>query len=345
MKTRFIFQILMLATTIFLASCVKEGPAGISGIDGQDGRDGTDGQNGSVTCTVCHEGTIISSKKIQYASSGHQEGLYVAYAGGRTSCAECHSSEGFIEYQYKGSIDLEISSPSAFSCKTCHTLHSTFEYTDFALRADNPVPLKFNGGASVLDLGDASNLCVNCHQSRTAEPNTAIPGETFKITSTHYGPHHGPQANLFEGIGFAEIDGPIVYPTSGSAIHRTQASCVACHMDEYKDNTGDHTFKPTLTKCNSCHTFTATSFDYFGKQSAIQSQLDELRDLLLDHGVLEWVEADQTYEPIVGTYPMAQVQAYFNWIGLTEDRSLGVHNPVYARALLTNSISAMKAFN
>jgi len=46
---------------------------------------------------------------------------------------------------------------------------------------------------------------------------------------------------------------------------------------------------------------------------------------------------------VVGTYPMAHAQAFFNWIGLEEDRSLGVHNPQYVNALLTNSIEALKA--
>ena len=62
---------------------------------------------------------------------------------------------------------------------------------------------------------------------------------------------------------------------------------------------------------------------------------------LIDLGVVEWVEEDQAYEPIVGTYPMAQAQAFFNWIGLTEDRSLGVHNPDYYTALLESSIEAI----
>lgn len=344
MKTRLIHQILILASIIFLAACVKEGPAGLAGPDGQNGQngqDGMDGSNGTINCGVCHTGTIISSKQFQYASSGHKAGLNVAYAGGQARCAECHSSEGFIEYQIKGAIAADFTKPTAFNCKTCHSLHSTFTYTDFGLRADSPVALKIGG---TLDLGDASNLCINCHQARTKEPNTDKPGATFNISSIHYGPHHGPQANLFEGIGFAEIDGPIIYPASGSSLHRTQASCVSCHMAEFADKSGGHTFKPSLAKCNSCHTFTAASFNYFGKQADIQLQLDELRDQLLALHVIEWIEADKSYEPIIGTYPMVQAQAYFNWIGLTEDRSLGVHNLVYARALLTNSIAALKSF-
>ena len=40
---------------------------------------------------------------------------------------------------------------------------------------------------------------------------------------------------------------------------------------------------------------------------------------------------------------MVQAQAFYNWIGLTEDRSLGVHNPRYVEALLSNSIEALSA--
>ena len=48
-----------------------------------------------------------------------------------------------------------------------------------------------------------------------------------------------------------------------------------------------------------------------------------------------------TYTVNVGTFPMVQAQAYFNWIGLTEDRSEGVHNPKYVKALLANTLEAL----
>jgi hypothetical protein len=40
---------------------------------------------------------------------------------------------------------------------------------------------------------------------------------------------------------------------------------------------------------------------------------------------------------------MVVAQAFFNWIGLTEDRSKGVHNPRYIEALIDNSIEALEA--
>ena len=70
--------------------------------------------------------------------------------------------------------------------------------------------------------------------------------------------------------------------------------------------------------------------------------LVQLRDRLVELGVVEYVEEDGAYEPVVGTYPMVQARAFFNWIGLEEDRSLGVHNPKYVKALLLNSIEALK---
>ena len=73
----------------------------------------------------------------------------------------------------------------------------------------------------------------------------------------------------------------------------------------------------------------------------MEELLVELRDILVANGVLEWVEEDEAYEPVVGEHSMVNAQAFFNWIGLEEDRSMGVHNPQYVIALLKNSIQAL----
>jgi mono/diheme cytochrome c family protein len=193
-----------------------------------------------------------------------------------------------------------------------------------------------------------SNLCANCHQARTAEPNTASPGETFRISNTHYGPHHGPQANIVAGTGFAEIPGSVAYPTAGTNFHLVYNgeanSCVGCHMGTYstEHNTGGHSWIPNLAQCIECHGTDMEDYDYGGKQTATEELLVQLRDKLIELGVVEYIEADAAYEPIVGTYPMIQAQAYYNWIGIEEDRSLGAHNPKYVTALLLNTIAALE---
>ena len=314
------------------------GADGADGVDGVDGEDGEDGVDGTVRCLECHNTQAQRDITLQYARSQHALGEYVDYAGGRSSCARCHSGGGFVEYLETGDVNGNINVPVAISCNHCHSVHTTFEFADYALRSTDPVVF-IADGAGTADFGDNSNLCANCHQSRRPEPNIHLPGETYEITSTHYGPHHGAQANVLMGAGFAEIEGPRTYPDN--SLHLDEgATCVTCHMGEFTDDQGGHTWWPSLASCQECHA--TPDFDYNGFQTDIQEKLDELRDLLVTAGVVEFVEEDDAYEPIIGVYPMAHARAFFNWVGLAEDRSKGAHNPRYVDALLTNSIAAME---
>jgi hypothetical protein len=340
------------------ASCTKEGPMGPAGADGKDGANGIDGTNGSdgrdgvdgqVTCLVCHSGTNMEQKQAEFSMSVHRAGLVaVDYAGGRASCARCHSHEGFTQYAVFDNVLGDITNPTAWKCNTCHGLHESFEGTDYALRLSDPINPIYDE-TTTMDLKGNSNLCANCHQSRRAEPNIDAPGDTYKITSTHYGPHHGAQANVVAGVGFAEVAGPVGYPEAGSSNHLNMASCTGCHMAPYsysteqKQGQGGHTWQPSLASCNTCHNADSKDFNYGGVQTEVHEKLVALRDRLIELGVVAGSE-EEGFHPVVGEYPMAQARAFFNWVGLEEDRSLGVHNPKYVKALLTNSLDALKDF-
>jgi len=326
-------------------SCVKEGPIGPAGADGTNGAPGSDGTNGvdgKVTCLVCHSGTNMDSKKAEFAMSVHSSGaIAVDYAGGRQSCARCHSHEGFTQFAVFGNVLGDITNPSAWECSTCHGLHKSFEGTDYALRMDEPVVPLYDP-TTTMDLKGNSNLCATCHQTRRPEPNTSNPGEaTFKITSTHYGPHYGAQGNMVYGVGFAEIAGPVAYPAVASGKHLELASCVGCHMAPFSKKQGGHTYNPNLDACNTCHNATNTDFNYGGVQTEVEEKLIVLRTKLIEIGIVAGDDVDG-YHPVVGTYPMIQAQAFFNWDGIVEDRSMGVHNPKYVKALLTNTIAALQ---
>lgn len=333
-------------------SCVKEGPmgpAGADGANGTNGSDGRDGVDGQVTCLVCHAGSNMDAKQAEFSMSVHRAGLVaVAYAGGRASCAKCHSHEGFVQQAVFGEVLGDITNPTAWKCNTCHGLHKSFEGKDYALRLSDPIHPEFDK-TTTMDLKGNSNLCANCHQSRVAEPGVVKAGEeTFKITSSHYGPHHGAQANVVAGVGFAEIAGTVSYPAAGSNYHLEHNgvanSCTGCHMGTYdaKHKGGGHTWKPNLNACIECHGTEMENYDYAGTQTTIHGLLEQLRDKLVEAGVVEYVEADAAYEPVVGTYPMEHARAFFNWVGLEEDRSLGAHNPKYVKALLLNSIAVFE---
>lgn len=349
MKASRLILLLLLLPMIALWGCEGEqgpaGPAGADGIDGIDGTDGidgidgTDGQDGTVTCLECHSTANMVAISYEFDRSAHAAGtIAVDYAGGRASCAKCHSGNGYVEWAETGSVASDLTTPEPWECKTCHNVHETFEAVDFALRKAEAVTWIYDG--STFDFGDNSNVCGWCHQSRTAEPNITNPGATFTITNTHWGPHHGAMANVYAGEGFAEIAGTVAYPGGPFGHFGQGVTCVTCHMGTYTSGTGGHTWWPNIANCTSCHS-SATDFDIGDVQTDTQVQLDALRDLLLDQGVIEYVVEDEAYEPIPGTYSMAQAQAYFNWIGLSEDRSLGVHNPPYVNALLANSIEAI----
>lgn len=357
MKIREIIRLLFVASLVLfiIPSCVKEGPPGLDGADGAAGLDGADGADGQITCMVCHGTDNIENIKGQFAMSVHKSGLVaVDYAGGRASCAKCHSHEGFVQFAEFGAVSGNITSPSAWECSTCHGLHKSFDSDDYALRLSDPVTAVFDATVT-LDMNGSSNLCANCHQSRTADPadieqrdrngnllDVADNGQ-FYITSTHYGPHNGPQANVLAGVGFAEIPGSVDYPAPGSAKHLEQASCVGCHMAEFSGGQGGHSWNPSLDACNDCHDANSDDFNYGGGvQSDVHAKLVVLREKLLGLGILEGDE-EHGFHPAVGTFPMIQAQAFFNWKGLEKDRSLGVHNPQYVRALLMNTLEALEA--
>ena len=342
MNPKQLFLLILLIPTLAIVGCEGEvGPQGPAGADGANGLDGLDGANGSspAVCMECHTGgpEDLLQIALEYVQSGHKAGEYVGYAGGRESCAKCHSKQGFNQYAVNGAVDGNIADPASIDCSTCHAVHPDA----FGLRLSGGVTL-ISDPTYTLDFFGDSNLCANCHQTRRAEPNVAAPGDSFAITSTHYGPHHGPQGNVLEGVGFAEIAGSVSYPppSNDNGHLSVGVACIDCHMDTYADGAGGHTWHPTVSTCGGCHAG-ASDFDINGFQTATHDKLVVLRDRLVELGVVEYVEEDEAYEPVVGTYPMIQAQAFFNWIGLEEDRSLGAHNPGYFDALLDNTIEAL----
>ena len=144
MRTNKFFQILTMAICAvafaFVTGCEgPEGPQGPKGDKGDQGDQGIQGDQGpqgdagNVTCLECHEGDGIQEKQAQFHQSQHASGaIAVDYAGGRASCAQCHSHEGFVEFARTGSVGADIINPSAWQCKTCHNIHDTFTGEDIS---------------------------------------------------------------------------------------------------------------------------------------------------------------------------------------------------------------------
>jgi hypothetical protein len=335
MNSRKLLAIALLGlAAIILAACAgaagepgPAGPAGPAGPQGPAGPAGAAPAAADLSCTSCHnETTLITGKETAWAESVHGTGE--AYVRGTSaSCAGCHSGGAFSARVAAGLAPNEVESgdpnPTRQDCRTCHQIHTTYTGDDWALETTDPVAI-FTVDGATFDGGEG-NLCANCHQPLSAIPE-AVDG-MIDVDSTHWGPHHGPQAAMLLGVaGGGDVEGT---PSSHATL--VENTCVTCHMGDG----ADHTFEPSVAACQSCHSG-VEDFDINGTQTEVQAKLDELQAALVAKGLLT-AEGVQ----VVGTYPAAEAQALWNWIFIShEDKSLGVHNAAYTRALLDASLAA-----
>ena len=340
-KKLLVLVTLLIAATL-LTACAgsagpvgSEGPAGAEGPAGPAGADGADGapaMAADLTCTECHNDTaLITGKKAPWESSVHGAGTATAYAGGRGGCAACHSGASFSKMVAEGSSpdawEGDIADVTHQDCRTCHEIHTTFTGADWALETTAAVPLY--AYEEVTYDGGEGNLCGVCHQPRRA---FALDEEGLvNVSSTHWGPHHGPQTAMLMGVAGA---GEAAEGKPGAHYSMVEDTCVSCHLGE-GDN---HTFLPSVSACQGCHA-DIEEFDFSGLQTEVDALMAELGELL---------EAEQMYEleaahPVVGKYEEAKGAALWNYILIgAEDASHGVHNPAYTKALLEASIAAFE---
>jgi len=351
--------LMILASSLMFIQCTSDpipGIAGADGINGENGADGTDGTNGvdgEVTCIECHttmnkehaESSYLLSvhaKETLHTDRGTGDEITTSVYTNRGGCVECHTSQGYID-QLNGvplatgagyPDNLAYPGNQVITCTTCHDTHTSFDFAndgnDFALRqALFPVTLAADP-AYVMDMG-SSNTCVNCHQPRGLPPTVGDADGNVKLSS-RFGPHHGPQSTLLEGIQGALYAGSTPYPAPKSATHRTGSSCTSCHMGESADeNEGLHTWYPSEDSCLTCHTSGAPA-----DVSGFAADMETLKTLLVAKGAFD-ADKDAFTSNLV---PLKVAQAAWNFALLREDRSSGIHNPGYAKALLKNSIEA-----
>lgn len=362
---------MILASSLMFIQCTsdpipgvdgKDGIAGVDGVDGVDGVNGADGV-GVQECVACHSDQHRDPIVAAYASSRHATGSSWA-RGTSASCAQCHNNEGYIDYlsgNFKDANGVQSANPNgyvvsnAITCTGCHTDHRSFDFVndgnDFAIRSNDPVKLVIDPSVTIDFTNDSnklglSNSCTTCHQPRNSYP---VPSGTdpIIITSYRYGPHHSPQATLLEGIMGANIAGSVGYPgigQNGDNTHRKGSSCTACHMGESTVSTeGGHSWGANEDSCLQCHTNGAPS-----EVTGFAADFEKLHDLLFAQKLIDadgYVLGDDginrasTSNPLTATSIEAQV--VWNYKTIEEDRSNGVHNPKYIKALLKNSIDAI----
>jgi hypothetical protein len=244
---KFILSITCVSALIVFA--IISGCAGI--------KDDIDANTDAIAaCKSCHSdgtdtGEQILGAQAQYAASGHYKGprmfdpnvantghIYVFHGSNapyanRSSCAACHTHEGFVTSSAGGTVEGDAT-PAPPGCFTCHKPHTD---GDFSLRTTTAVTLTDTTTSFNLGTG---NLCATCHLARDNAAQeidatdytikvgpgaSPIAGVASDTVSSHWGPHHGPQADVLMGVSNWDSG----TATIGVSKHATGNSCVACH--------------------------------------------------------------------------------------------------------------------
>jgi hypothetical protein len=171
------------------------------------------------------------------------------------SCAKCHSAEGLPYFLANGKVDKAMPISNGLLCTTCHTSPPQTRFVG---------PVKFPYGVSK-DLGDASNLCLNCHQGRASMKSVdqTIAGGPGPYSTAN--PHYFASAASFFG---SEVHGGYEFPGKAYAGRKIFPNhnglftdCIECHMGtkslNRKHDDSDILFhnvqNPNPADCVLCH--------------------------------------------------------------------------------------------
>jgi cytochrome c551/c552 len=269
-------------------------------------------------------------------------------------CAGCHTTEGFQQYVETGKGPA-VAQSSHIGCFACHAPHTN---QDFSLRKIGATTLAVGGGS--YDKGP-SNTCAMCHQLRAPSPNffaANFAGDS--LTSSRFAGHHAPQSNILSGQGLYVFTDGTAYPANARHNISIPKGCVNCHMADVPSGAlaGGHTFAIAYgsperlnSKGCTCHSSMtdadAMTFVEEAQDAFLAALNDTLAPKLQAIGLLK-KNSDESYSPNDrrrdGTgrrviWTADEMGAVFNFGALLEDRSGGIHNPIYARAVLNATIA------
>jgi hypothetical protein len=308
-------------------------------------------------CGQCHEGTHHPYLS-EWKNSPHFYDAETDHAATNPTCQGCHEGvaaairlAGDLSSFYgSGSITRPSSQDSLqpIVCVTCHDPHADDNHSQLRSVADVYL-VTANGESPVISEGGSGKLCMQCHHARKA------PESQIENGYDHFGPHANPQADMMAGkSAYHGVADPVFQWADPSHLH-VQNSCKTCHLNtaEYTSEenpavTG-HTFLPTVQACQNCHGTISgfddikslEDFDRDGTIEGIQSEVSGLLELLIEALVSSGLDTTGGLAEALGDTnrsTILQREAGYNWAFVTDDKSLGIHNPDYTIQILQQSI-------
>jgi hypothetical protein len=314
----------------------------------------------SQSCQACHDAARPTAQFHSFRRSGHFNAIWSNSFMNRdrsnslSDCVRCHDGRGYINFtkdrgtntdEYVYNQDLH----TFISCETCHDSHSA-ELRKAPASSDT-LAGGFAFDASILGHGAT---CADCHKFRGDGLASAIGGPV----TVRWGPHYGGATDVILGRGGYEYHSEA--PRSSAHLSQDN-SCVGCHMStapgDQRNLMGDHSWKMRYTddaeqthdlvqSCQSCHPGVNSFADIMGADynmtGVVEPFVDEVQGLLtmlatalppVGEPTIDWQQIDNNNPDMKG--------AYWNYLYVRNDRSLGIHNPKYVVAILQRSVTSL----
>ncbi|MHB1688194.1 MAG: multiheme c-type cytochrome [Ignavibacteriaceae bacterium] len=308
-------------------------------------------------CLQCHDAPTHHTIGIYYETSNHATMPLAGSHATFTSCFPCHSGSAYFKYTQNQTTPGYTSADGSqnITCAVCHDPHNA---TNFGLRLVS-ITLK-NGYSVPTGMGGNGQLCMTCHQSRKNINTTITSTGPYYGYSDRFGPHHGPQADMFFGQNAYQYGNTAI---TGLMTHASVTdACVTCHMANIgtgnspshqwnmTDTTGG-TAKDLVGGCVNCHG-PITSFNDIkassdwdgngiveGVQTEVEGMLNTLSGLLPKDSTGAVVSRIADSLKVKGQPNV--VKGIYTYYFVTEDKSMGVHNAKYTVAILQSAIYAL----
>ncbi len=287
-----------------------------------------------------------------------------------TSCAKCHTSDGFVDFATNGKVTNPVPAANAqgITCVACHNE-----------AAESLTSVKFPSGKVVETTEEGEGLCMQCHQGRESKVSVDKQIAKFKVTDVDVVVPALVSGTVTTNFGFLNVH----YFAAGGTLYGSQAqmgyeydgqtydpkfrhvdgmdTCVACH--------DQHATKVRVEKCAECHEGVKTVEDlqnvrmngsledYNGNgdtKEGIAAELKGLQDTLLTS--IQAYAKEVAGKPIKydgATYPYFMgedgkaysawtarlLKAAYNYQVSAKDPGAFAHNAKYIIELLYDSIN------
>ncbi|MDO8473895.1 MAG: hypothetical protein Q7T05_08815, partial [Dehalococcoidia bacterium] len=217
----------------------------------------------SDVCGVCHGRPPTHSLFQQWQLSPHSNFVTASAESTNTSCARCHTAQGFLVWIKQADMTVSLTAAQLASANmtpdtaqpiTCVVCHDPHDEGDMMATPPDP-KVRIEGNTSMLPSGyqaiavGKGAICITCHNTR----NTAHNDSTGLRATTDQAPHSAAQGDVLLG------ENAYFVKTGIRGAHSLlEDTCATCHVEASPPpapytTASNHSFAASADICGDCH--------------------------------------------------------------------------------------------